>query len=144
VYGILARNRSTVYMAGIRPSGEFLSTSDKHRFVAGIAREYGGRLKRFLRSKTGNTADVPDLAEEAFLRLLRISNHEEIRSPEAYLFMIASHVIQQHHTKQVATPFECYSPGDGPTRAVYSFQAWSTAGLNRAISILEARVHSST
>jgi RNA polymerase sigma factor (sigma-70 family) len=81
-----------------------LSTPDKHRFVAGIAREYGGRLKRFLRHRARNAADVPDLAQEVFLRLLRAPHHEEIRSPEAYLFTIASHVIQQHHTKQVATP----------------------------------------
>lgn len=81
-----------------------MSTPDKHRFVAGIAREYGGRLKRFLRHRARNAADVPDLAQEVFLRLLRAPHHEEIRSPEAYLFTIANHVIQQHHTKQVAMP----------------------------------------
>jgi len=84
--------------------GGRLSTPEKHRFVAGIAKEYGGRLKRFLRHRARNAADVPDLAQEVFLRLLRVPHHEEIRSPEAYLFTIASHVIQQHQTKQVATP----------------------------------------
>lgn len=77
---------------------------DNQNFVAGIAAKYGGRLRRFLRLKLGNTSDVPDLAQEVFLRLLRVQNHEEIRSPEAYLFTIASHVVQQHYEKQVSAP----------------------------------------
>jgi RNA polymerase sigma factor (sigma-70 family) len=35
------------------------------------------------------------------MRLLRAPNHEDIRSPEAYLFTVASHVIQQHQQRQV-------------------------------------------
>ena len=35
------------------------------------------------------------------MRLLRVPHHEDIRSPEAYLFTVASHVIQQHQQKQV-------------------------------------------
>jgi RNA polymerase sigma factor (sigma-70 family) len=81
-----------------------LSEADKHRFVAGIAKEYGGRLKRFLSRRLKNPADVPDLAQEVFLSLLRAPNHEDIRSPEAYLFTVASHIVQQHHQRRVATP----------------------------------------
>jgi RNA polymerase sigma-70 factor (ECF subfamily) len=40
--------------------------------------------------------DVPDLAQEVYLRLLRVDRHEAIRNPEAYLFTVASHVLQQH------------------------------------------------
>jgi RNA polymerase sigma factor (sigma-70 family) len=81
-----------------------LSTTDRHRFVTGIAKEYGGRLKRFLRLRLPNAADVPDLAQEVFLSLLRAPNHENIRSPEAYLFTIASHIVQQHHQRRMASP----------------------------------------
>jgi RNA polymerase sigma factor (sigma-70 family) len=81
-----------------------LSPPDKHRFVADIAEKYGGRLKRFLRLRLRNAADVPDLAQEVFLSLLRTPNHEDIRSPEAYLFTVASHIVQQHHQRRVASP----------------------------------------
>jgi RNA polymerase sigma factor (sigma-70 family) len=81
-----------------------LTTTDKHRFVADIAEKYGGRLKRFLRLRLTNAADVPDLAQEVFLSLLRAPNHEDIRSPEAYLFTVASHIVQQHHQRRVASP----------------------------------------
>jgi RNA polymerase sigma factor (sigma-70 family) len=81
-----------------------LSTPDKHRFVADLAEKYGGRLKRFLRLRLTNAADVPDLAQEVFLSLLRAPNHEDIRSPEAYLFTVANHIVQQHHQRRVASP----------------------------------------
>ena len=38
------------------------------------------------------------------MRHLGAPHHDEIRSPEAYLITIASHVVQQHHQKRVATP----------------------------------------
>lgn len=81
-----------------------MSGSDNQNFVAGMAAKYGGRLRRFLKLRLGNASDVPDLAQEVFLRLLRVPNHEEIRSPEAYLFTVASHVVQQHYQKQAAAP----------------------------------------
>ena len=81
-----------------------MSGADNQNFVACMAAKYGGRLRRFLKLRLGNASDVPDLAQEVFLRLLRVPNHEEIRSPEAYLFTVASHVVQQHYQKQVAAP----------------------------------------
>jgi len=51
-----------------------------------------------------NAADAPDLAQEVFLRLLRTDRHEAIRSPEAYLFTVASHVLHQHAVLQSTTP----------------------------------------
>jgi len=51
-----------------------------------------------------NNADAPDLAQEVFLRLMRVEHHESIRSPEAYLFTVASHVLHQHTLRQANTP----------------------------------------
>ena len=36
--------------------------------------------------------------------MLRVPNVESIRSPEAYLFTVAQHVVQQHGLRQSATP----------------------------------------
>ena len=66
--------------------------------------QYGRRLRRFLSTRLRNAQDVPDLAQEVFLRLLRVESHESIRSPEAYLFTIASHVIHQHAVKRSSEP----------------------------------------
>src|SRR5580692_11475021 len=73
-------------------------------FVSGLASRYGDRLRRFLSQRLRNVSDAPDLAQEVFLRLMRVEHHETIRSPEAYLFTVASHVLHQHALKQSATP----------------------------------------
>jgi RNA polymerase sigma-70 factor (ECF subfamily) len=78
--------------------------NEKSTFVASIAAQYGKRLRRFLALRLRNASDVPDLAQEVFLRLLRVQNQDAIRSPEAYLFTVASHVLHQHAVLQAAIP----------------------------------------
>jgi RNA polymerase sigma-70 factor (ECF subfamily) len=48
-------------------------------------------------------ADVPDLVQEVFLRLLRVPDIETIRNPQAYLYTIASHVLHQYTLKRLAS-----------------------------------------
>ena len=76
----------------------------QYTFVSGIASRYGQRLRRFFSLRLRNEADAPDLAQEVFLRLMRVEHHESIRSPEAYLFTVASHVLHQHTLRQANTP----------------------------------------
>jgi RNA polymerase sigma-19 factor, ECF subfamily len=73
-----------------------LANSSNSRFVAALAVRYGRGLRRFLSVRLRNVQDVPDLAQEVYLRLLRVPDHEAIRNPEAYLFTVASHVLRQH------------------------------------------------
>jgi RNA polymerase sigma factor (sigma-70 family) len=81
-----------------------MGVPDNRSFVADIAARYGRRLRRFLSIRLRNAADVPDLAQEVFLRLLRVEGKESIRSPEAYLLTIASHVIHQHAVRRSSEP----------------------------------------
>ena len=69
-----------------------------------VASRYGRRLRRFFALRLRNEADAPDLAQEVFLRLMRVEHHETIRSPEAYLFTVASHVLHQHTLRQAGAP----------------------------------------
>ena len=79
-------------------------TFDRKNFVATIAAQYGRRLRRFLSVRLRNVHDVPDVAQEVFLRLLRVERQEAIRNPEAYLFTVASHVLQQHTLRRSSDP----------------------------------------
>lgn len=82
-----------------------MTLSDKKAFVAELEKQHGQRLRRFLASRLRNSiADVPDLVQEVFLRLLRIDQHETIRSSEAYLFTVAFHVLHQHVMRRSAAP----------------------------------------
>ncbi len=77
---------------------------DRQNFVIALASQYGRRLRRFLSVRLGNAADVSDLAQEVFLRLLRVEQHGTIQNPEAYLFTIASHVVHQHTVRRSNEP----------------------------------------
>jgi len=44
---------------------------------------------------------MPGFGARVFLRLMRVEHHETIRSPEAYLFTVASHVLHQHTLRAV-------------------------------------------
>jgi RNA polymerase sigma factor (sigma-70 family) len=81
-----------------------VSRQTQKSFVAALAEKYGQRLKRFITSRARDPQDVPDLAQEVFLRLMRVEQHEGIRSPEAYLFTIASHVVHQHTLREMQAP----------------------------------------
>jgi RNA polymerase sigma factor (sigma-70 family) len=81
-----------------------LQKEARYTFVSEIASRYGRRLMSFFAQRLRNRADAPDLAQEVFLRLMRVEHHETIRSPEAYLFTVASHVLNQHTLRQANTP----------------------------------------
>lgn len=83
-----------------------MAQRDKQALVADIEKQHGARLRRFLSSRirTSLVADVPDLVQEVFLRLLRIDHLETVRSSEAYLFTIAFHVLHQHVLRHSTMP----------------------------------------
>jgi RNA polymerase sigma factor (sigma-70 family) len=76
--------------------------------VAALVTSHGTQLRRFLSSRVRNDADVPDLVQEVYLRMLRIPDHDAVRSPEAYLFTVAQHVAHQHAIRRsnLAPPAE--------------------------------------
>ena len=53
-------------------------------------------LVRFLNLRLPNQDDARDLAQEAYLRLLRLKGDHYIRHPEAYLFRIASNLVHEY------------------------------------------------
>jgi RNA polymerase sigma-70 factor (ECF subfamily) len=72
--------------------------------VVALIASHGAQLRRFLLARVRNIADVPDIAQEVYLRMLRVPSAESIRSPEAYLFTVAQHVVHQHALSQSAKP----------------------------------------
>jgi RNA polymerase sigma factor (sigma-70 family) len=81
-----------------------LPVKDVQLLIEGLVASHGNQLRRFLLARVRNVADVPDIAQEVYLRMLRIPNADSIRSPEAYLFTVAQHVLQQHILKGAAAP----------------------------------------
>jgi len=91
-------------IAGRRRSSTRRAIDDPQTFVADLAISHGNQLRGFLLARVRHVADLPDIVQEVYLRMLRIPNIESIRSPEAYLFTVAQHVVQQHTWRQTETP----------------------------------------
>ena len=122
----------------------------RYTFVSEIASRYGRRLLSFFTQRLRNRADAPDLAQEVFLRLMRVEHHETIRSPEAYLFTVASHVLHQHTLRQASTPASIdisevfaelqLTSGDDPMARADAQQRLEQ--INRSLAQLPPRVSS--
>jgi len=65
-------------------------------------REYSRALHRYLVRRLHRPADIDDLAQEVFLRFLRIDDMEAIRQPHHYFFGIAGNVIREYRMRQEA------------------------------------------
>ena len=58
--------------------------------------EQQAALQAFFRRRVRSTADAADLAQEVYVRMLRISDQEAIRSPVLYLFTVANNLVKEH------------------------------------------------
>src|SRR5437763_1721302 len=66
---------------------------DLQALVGQWFRQWRAPLRRYLSRKgSGSAADIDDIAQEVFLRLLRYERAELIEHPQAYLFQVASNV----------------------------------------------------
>ncbi len=82
-----------------------MTLESKRGFLTAIEQTHGRQLRRFLSVRMRHAAaDVPDLFQEIFLRLLRIKDHEAIRNPQAYLYTVASHVLHQYSLQRSGAP----------------------------------------
>ena len=68
----------------------------KPYWVERLFAEHRGALQAFFRRRIRSKADAPDLAQEVYLRMLRISDHEAIRNPVVYLYTVANNLLKEH------------------------------------------------
>lgn len=64
-------------------------------------RDWREPLRRFLKRKRMDSADVDDIAQEVFLRLLRYERSDLVDHPQAYLFKVAANVAAEWSTRAV-------------------------------------------
>jgi RNA polymerase sigma factor (sigma-70 family) len=64
-------------------------------FAAHVVELYGPDLHWFLLSRLNNDQDAKDVAQEVYLRLLRLGKGELVRQPHAYVYFVACQVLAQ-------------------------------------------------
>ena len=60
-----------------------------------IAHATGSDLLRFLRGRLSSAADAEDLAQEVYLRLLRVNDTSQIRNRRAYVLRVAANIVME-------------------------------------------------
>jgi RNA polymerase sigma factor (sigma-70 family) len=70
-------------------------TKLRNAFVEGLF-AYRGALQAFFHRRLRTKADTADLVQEVYLRMLRVSDPEAIRNPEAYLFTVAGNLLREN------------------------------------------------
>lgn len=63
--------------------------------IAEWARNWNAGLTRFLRRRLPQQIDAEDLAQEVYVRLLRIESLAQIEEPQAYLYRVAINVAAE-------------------------------------------------
>lgn len=68
----------------------------KPTLMAWLFAEHDSRLQAFFRRRIRARADAADLAQEVYVRMLRVSDHEAIRNPVPYLYTVANNLVKEH------------------------------------------------
>jgi RNA polymerase sigma-70 factor (ECF subfamily) len=57
-------------------------------------------LWRYFVRRVRRRSDAEELAQEVYLRLLRVADADALRNPEAYLYAIAANLLKEHAAQQ--------------------------------------------
>ena len=68
----------------------------KSSFVERLFAEHARALQAFFRRRIQTKADAQDLAQEVYLRMLRLPDQEAIRNPVLYLYTVANNLAKEH------------------------------------------------
>jgi RNA polymerase sigma-19 factor, ECF subfamily len=121
-------------------------TADSRGFVRRLFQLQGTALVRYLTSRVRSSNDAQDIAQEAYLRLLRLDRVDLIRDPQAYLFRVAANLAREHRLKQARTPVDLRDAADllgidvadGAIEDIVDRDA-RVAEMNRILAALEPR-----
>ena len=68
----------------------------KKALVERLFAEHSSALRAFFYRRLRHRPDAAELAQEVYVRMLRISDIDAIRNPEAYLYTVASNLAKEH------------------------------------------------
>jgi RNA polymerase sigma-70 factor (ECF subfamily) len=68
----------------------------KPSLVERLFADHRGALQMFFMRRIRAKADAADLAQEVYVRMLRISDQEAIRNPVHYLYTVANNLVKEH------------------------------------------------
>ena len=74
-----------------------MTASDPKASVVGrLFAEHSTGLRSFFLRRIRSKADAADLAQEVYVRMLRVRDLEAIRNPVSYLYTVANNLVKEH------------------------------------------------
>ena len=99
---------------------------------------YQSALRAYLFRRVRRRADAEELAQEVYLRMLRVPDTTAILNPEAYLYAIAGNLVKEYALQQMRSGHSV-DPDDPPTEAeIYAAKPMPGIALGRTGTISEA------
>lgn len=81
-----------------------LKPTEQQTIAGSACEQYHAELHRFLMRRLQNAQQAQDLAQEAYLRLLRVERSELVRQPRAYLYRIAVNLLSEFRLRAQREP----------------------------------------
>lgn len=72
----------------------------KNALIERLFAAHRGALQAFFHRRVQLRADATDLAQEVYVRMLRLKNLDSIRDTEAYLYTVASNLAREHAVRE--------------------------------------------
>lgn len=91
-------------MLSVAPPKRSGKSSRRAGFAALAFEQFSAGLHRFLLRRVRHAEHAEDLEQEVYVRLLRISNEELVRCPEAYVYRIASNLLGRFTLRERQEP----------------------------------------
>jgi RNA polymerase sigma factor (sigma-70 family) len=112
----------------------------------GVFGNFSRGLRSFLLRRAAHSQDVEDLAQEVYLRLLRVADPQTVRCPQAYLYRVALNVLHEFsmhmHSRRMVFDSDVVAeasdlfPDDSPGPEDLCLQSDRRLLLTRAIETL--------
>jgi RNA polymerase sigma factor (sigma-70 family) len=73
-----------------------MAAEPKPSMVERLFAEHRAALQTFFFRRIRSKADAPDLAQEVYIRMLRVSDQAAIRNPVHYLYTVANNLVKEN------------------------------------------------
>ena len=113
----------------------------KNALIERLFAAHRGALQAFFHRRVQPREDATDLAQEVYVRMLRLKNLDSIRDTEAYLYTVASNLAREHAVRErrrgVAVDIESDSADDALAElATFDAQIDSAQQVRRLRAVL--------
>lgn len=87
----------------VSPANQTGQAADENELIlAAMAQRYSGALSRYFQRRVRHKSDVPDLVQDVFVRLAKLSDLSVIESPDKYIFATAASALRDRDRRRAA------------------------------------------